>query len=108
MNPTFEDLKHALRKRTQEDFSKCEDWSLNDWMVALTGEVGELANFFKKIRRGDLSFEDPDVCIEIGHEFGDIFAYLIILADKAGYGLLQVSADKFNIVSERMNSEIKI
>ena len=102
---TFEEFDRALQARTEEDFN-CHDWTLADWMTATVGEVGELANMLKKVKRGDMSFENPDDCVRIGKEFGDIAAYLFIMARKAGYDLADVSADKFNEVSVRRGSEI--
>lgn len=34
------------------------DWSLSDWMTALTGEVGEAANIVKKLNRHRASGRD--------------------------------------------------
>lgn len=45
--------------------------------LALCGEVGELANIVKKIERGSLKWEDPEVQIAFKSEIADIYTYLM-------------------------------
>src|SRR5687768_11283498 len=58
------------------------DWSLSDWMTAVTGEVGEAANLIKKIRREDYKLEE--LRPELARELADIVTYLDILAYQCG------------------------
>lgn len=77
-------------------------WSYNDWMVALTGEVGELANLLKKRRRGWVGQGQPDWHPdEAAKELADIQIYLDLLAACLGVSLGEVTRIKFNEVSER-------
>jgi len=80
------------------------DWSLNDWMTAVAGEVGEAANMLKKVKRGDLTLEEarPD----IAKEFADIVTYLDILAKQAGINLGDAVVSKFNEVSKKIDSTV--
>lgn len=113
---TFADLRAANLARlphfknrkgepahTQPDGS---DWSLNDWATALTGEVGEAANILKKVRRGDVTIEEarPD----LSRELADIQTYLDILAFQAGIDLGEATIAKWNEVSERVGSPVRI
>ena len=45
--------QNKLRCNTSYGHHTIDSWSKCDWMTALCGEVGELANFIKKDRRGD-------------------------------------------------------
>lgn len=54
------------------------DWSLNDWMTAILGELGEAANLVKKIRRGDMALTAARD--ELGREFADVVIYTDLLA----------------------------
>lgn len=107
---SFAGLRLAMIARIMEPsnaFKKCEDtWTTAHWMQALVGEVGELANILKKVDRGDFTLESA--LESIGKEFGDIVAYLDILAFKVGINLGQVTADKYNEVSERIGSSLRI
>ena len=80
------------------------DWSLSQWMNALTGEVGEAANIIKKIERGDFSLDEAREILS--YEFADIVTYLDILAANAGVDLGRATMEKFNLVSERVGSRV--
>ena len=75
------------------------DWSPNDWMTALCGEVGELANLLKKVRRGD--FSPAEAHKQISDELADVQIYLDLLAERMDIDLADATASKFNEVSTR-------
>lgn len=93
----------AANKARQKDWPS-EQWSLGEWMCALSGEVGEAANIVKKIFRGDRSLDDARE--DLGKELADIQTYLSIIADKAGIDLGQATISKFNEVSTRVGSDV--
>lgn len=70
------------------------DWSLNDWYTAMSGEVGELGNFLKKIRRGDFTVEDERLLV--ARELADVAIYLDILAFRCGVDLGEAVMEKWN------------
>lgn len=78
------------------------DWCLAQWSNATLGELGEAANLIKKIERGDYTLDEMRV------ELGKELAYLDILAFRAGVDLGQATIDKFNEVSVRVGSPIRI
>lgn len=82
------------------------DWSLSDWMNAVSGEVGEAANIIKKIRRGDMSLDEARV--ELAKEFADIACYLDLVAKQAGVDLGAAVISKFNEVSKRIGVSVTI
>ena len=100
--PQFRDAKGSL-SHTKPDGS---DWSLNDWLTAVVGELGELANLLKKIRRGDFTLEEKQN--EIAHELADVQTYLDILAAQCGVDLGAATVEKFNLVSERVKANVFI
>lgn len=109
---TFQRLRKANVKRCEKHFHLLHDWSEAEWACALAGEVGELCNFIKKRKRlsderykGDKSKNYLEDC---GKELGDIQAYLDLLAAKLGFRLDKVTRDKFNEVSLRVKSKIKL
>ncbi len=101
---TFNTLRQANLARLPEFIGS--DWSLNDWMVAVTGELGEAANLLKKIRREDFTLEELKPMLE--KEFADIVTYLDILAYQCGIDLGKATKDKFNEISNRVGSKIYI
>ncbi len=82
------------------------DWCLAQWSNALAGEVGESANIIKKIDRGDITLAEARPLL--AKEFADIVTYLDILAMRAGVDLGRATRDKFNEVSERVGSTVRI
>lgn len=113
---TFNSLREANKARLpQFKNSKGEpaheqpdgsDWSLAEWMNAVAGELGEAANIIKKVRRGDLSLEEARPLLAA--EFADIVTYLDITAMQAGINLGEATMDKFNKVSIRVGSNIRL
>lgn len=102
---TFRDLRAADIERNETSFH-CEGWSLCDWMTALAGEVGEAANVIKKVRRGDRTLDDARA--DLAKELADIQMYLDLLAHYAGIDLGAATTAKFNEVSERIGSKVRL
>ena len=82
------------------------DWSQAEWLQATVGELGELANLLKKVRRGDMLLEEA--MPEIKKEFADIVTYLDIWALQFGIDLGEAVISKFNEVSERVGADVFI
>lgn len=74
----FQEFQDIAVARSHDLFPQCDDWSPDDWRLALLGELGELANLFKKVRRGDEL--DDALMANISMEMGDVFAYLCLNA----------------------------
>lgn len=96
----FDDFQHASVVR-----SWTKHWDLPRWGNALAGEVGELCNVIKKIDRDGVT---PELMLALKHELGDVVAYAALIADKAGYMLEDCVVEKFNIVSDRTGSPIRL
>lgn len=60
----------------------CESWELLDWLLAMNGEVGELFNYIKKVRRGDFTL--AEAWGMLAEELADVVIYMDILAHKMG------------------------
>lgn len=99
--PTFRNARGAL-SHTRPDGS---DWSPADWCTAVTGELGEMANLLKKVRRGDLSMAEARD--DLGREMADVVTYLDILAAQCGVDLGAAVAGKFDEVSIRVGSPVR-
>jgi NTP pyrophosphatase (non-canonical NTP hydrolase) len=86
-----------------------DDWTLGDWGNALAGEVGELCNVVKKLRRHEagasLAYNTPEATelyAKFEEEVADVLLYLDLLCWKVGVSpnqLLRGLRDKFNLVS---------
>ena len=99
----FYDLKKTNTERCEKHFHAINDWSLTDWACAVAGEVGEMCNMIKKLKRG----ENIDIN-EIGKEIADVVIYSDLLATRLGLSLSKLVTDKFNEVSDRVNCNIKL
>lgn len=100
--PQFKN-KHGKPAHSEPDGS---DWSIPVWLMAVTGELGELANLRKKVLRGDLTHEQAQQ--ETADELADITTYLDILAFRLGVDLGAAVASKFNRVSERVQCAVRL
>ena len=78
-------------------------WSPTDWACAIAGETGELCNLVKKHHRGD-----KVAVSDMGKEAADIVIYLDLFCTRMGIDLQTAIVNKFNEVSERVNSPIKL
>lgn len=82
------------------------DWSPLEWVGAVVGELGELSNILKKVKRGDVSAEEVQQAV--ANELADVQTYLDILAFQCGVDLSEATMAKFNAVSERVGCPINI
>lgn len=106
--PLFKDAQG----RTAHALPDGSDWSPAEWGQAVLGELGELANLEKKIKRGDFDMDDPavakEVQNEVAREFADIVTYLDIYAMQRGVDLGEATRKKFNEVSRRVKANVFI
>lgn len=95
--------RHGVLAHDKADGS---DWTPAQWLQAVVGELGEYANVRKKFERGDLTAaEFTELAAD---ELADVQTYLDILAAQLGIDLGAATADKFNRVSRRVGSPIRI
>ena len=111
----FSVLRLANVKRCEEVFHPLHHWTPTDWACALAGEAGEVCNAVKKLRRladGTNTSKDPQTEIEaikaIGAELADTIIYADLLAARLGLDLSVEVQAKFNEVSRRMNSSVRL
>lgn len=82
-----------------------ESWSDSDWLVAIMGELGELASLIKMRNRerdglpGN-KFSPTDE--QVAKEAADVVTYLDLFCARNGINLGLAAALKFNEVSERV------
>lgn len=100
---TFGDLAEQNRLRCEEEYHPLKEWSPNDWLGAVAGEVGELAGELKKLRRGDVVGREV-----IAKEAADVVIYLDLLCQRCGIDLGSAVAQKFNEVSDRVGSSRRL
>lgn len=99
----FEQFRAENIRRCEEGFGHKfsapypEGWSAADWVTAVVGELGELANLLKKRRRGEAI--DPE---DIAEEWADTFTYLLLLAEAEGIDPMWAARNKFDRVSKRI------
>lgn len=102
---SFKELAIANDRRlfTTQKYRVCLDWSLSDWGCALAGEAGEACNLIKKLRVGEtISYS------QIAKELADVVIYADLIAMKLGIDLGEAVRAKFNEVSDRVGSDVKL
>lgn len=125
---TFDQLRKVNVERCEHPTKgfchKIQDWTEDQWTNALCGESGEAANFSKKLSRLRMGFRNFDEIPEpyknipggqaeyykqcLARELADIVCYADLTAAKLGVDLGQVVIDKFNEVSDKLQSPIKL
>lgn len=81
-----------------------ESWSPSDWLVAIVGELGELASLIKmrnRERDGLVGNKFSPTDQQIAKEAADVFTYLDLFCARHGIDLSAAVIQKFNEVSER-------
>lgn len=106
--PTFRDAKGRICHPPIDGQPPGYDWSLSQWSNATCGEMGEAANLIKKIERGDVDLNDPGIRDMLGDELCDILTYLDLLAHRAGIDLAAATRRKWNAVSVRVGSPVRL
>jgi len=108
MNLLFFSDRNRKRCESKTGFNhKLSDWSLADWMTAVTGEVGEAANIVKKLNRirdgipGNTQTAD-ELQAALADEIADVFIYLDLMAQAAGFCLSNIVRDKFAKTSRKI------
>lgn len=111
----FAELRDINVKRCTAVFHPLRDWSPTDWACALAGEAGEACNEVKKLRRLDGADAHEDTAARrseletrIGAELADTVIYADLLAARLGIDLGAAIREKFNEVSERRGSDIRL
>lgn len=100
---SFRELRAANVIRCEQSYFPVGHWSPTDWGCAVAGEVGEMCNLLKKLLRGD------DVPIEsIAKEIADAHIYLDLLAARLAIDTGAAIRSKFNEVSERKGSSVRL
>jgi NTP pyrophosphatase (non-canonical NTP hydrolase) len=64
--------------RTAHSKPDGSDWTVSDWYMAASGEMGEFANLAKKVLRGDFTLDE--VRGKLADELADVVIYVDILA----------------------------
>jgi len=104
-DPTsFDTLHEANKLRQGESYTeRTGSWISSDWAASLAGEVGEFCNLVKKLRRGD---QVPSE--ELARELADVIIYAELNASYHGIDLAKAVVSKFNEVSQRVGSKIRL
>lgn len=106
-NLTFKQVHDINVSRCKKWHSHNDEWTGADWSNAVAGEVGEMCNVVKKIRRDDFNNKgsrDPDratLLQMLADEMADVFLYLDLLSEFYNIDLPDAITSKFNRVSEQ-------
>ena len=113
MSLTFKKLNEINTNRCETSFHRIDEWSLTDWGCSAAGEMGEVCNKIKKLRKQNmpnypLVDEQVDIKIDIGYEIADVVIYLDLLCSRLGLKLEDVIREKFNITSNYIGSNLRL
>jgi NTP pyrophosphatase (non-canonical NTP hydrolase) len=126
---TFNQVRKANRTRCAEKFHDVEEWSSSDWGNAMAGEFGEVAQelfemhslqlqFFAKLKacdtikkqlrqmQGDAKY--AELKKKLAKELADVVLYADLLSEAMGLDLGEAVREKFNEVSVKRGSKIKL
>lgn len=74
-----------------------------EWLDRLWDEVLELC---EKVELNETGYDTPT--IDIGKEIADVVTFCDLLATRYGFNLGKLVLDKFNEVSERIGSDVRM
>ena len=103
----FSDINRRRCEAANGFNHKLSDWSLSDWITAITGEIGEAANVVKKLNRirdgipGNKETE-PQLRQKLRQEFADVLIYLDLASQAAGFNLGNVVMEVFEAKSKQL------
>ena len=83
-------------------------WTNDQWMTAITGELGEAASALKAINRRQLAKDMHVTPRDVAVELADMVTYADLLCTQLGFDLGQIVAEKFNEVSVRVSSDVRL
>ncbi|WP_062297455.1 nucleotide pyrophosphohydrolase [Demequina maris] len=103
----------SLRALTAElrEFARERDWEQfhdpKSLVLALVGEVGELAELFQWVPASEAAehFRDPERQQRVGEELSDVLTYLLRLSDVLGVDLASAANAKLDHSRERFRPE---
>ena len=102
----FAEFQEANDKRCKESFHGSDGWPVPMWCLTIAGEAGELCNLVKKVERGDFTLES--VRHQVLEEIADVITYCDLLMTQLGADTATELSRKFNIVSDRVGSGVKL
>jgi NTP pyrophosphatase (non-canonical NTP hydrolase) len=112
---TFDRLRAKNVIRCEQAFHQLHAWSPRDWALAMIGEAGETCNAIKKLHRYSTDLNIPkdlevekDCIAEIAREIADTIIYADLLAARLDIDLGEAIREKFNIVSDKVGSDVKL
>jgi len=115
MSLTFNELQIVNTQRSHAWHDKGKTWTLADWGNALAGEVGELCNIIKKIRRIEtgVAVRETEADIkklkeEAALEVADVIIYADLIATELGVFTGDIVQKKFNITSDQFGFPQKL
>lgn len=104
---TFKQFSEANLLKTEKFYDPIQSWYYTDWACALAGEVGELCNIIKKMRR--VSTNQSEL-IELQHmavddvkkfssmlreEIYDCYVYLDLLTQRLGMDMSDLLEEQY-------------
>lgn len=100
---TFKQFQDTNASRCEANMHPIKDWTPLEWIGCAAGELGEAANLIKKLKKGKKINKQY-----IAYELADTISYLSLTASSLGIELDKAIIEKFNIVSDRYKSKIKL
>lgn len=114
-NLSFYVLRKTNVSRCEDVFHPVNSWSPTDWATAMAGECGEACNDIKKLRRldgADNNIDTPEAREElvaaVAAELADLVIYADLLAARLDIDLGRAVVNKFNLVSAKRGSKIRL
>lgn len=105
--PTVREIQAVNAARSARWMAGSPGWTTLEIAGELAGEVGELANICKKLRRSEMGVpgnkvSDAELLVQAEGEVADVFIVLMLTASKLGIDLQDATREAFNKKSEQM------
>jgi hypothetical protein len=98
----FETLREVNVKRCEKVFHPLKKWSRTDWATAM---IKKLRRELTPAEEGAITRINRDI---VADEIAEVIIYADLLAARMGINLSESVTRKFNIVSDRKGTQIKL
>ncbi len=107
---SFAELRAKNVQRCEESFYPLIALSPIEWAARIEEELGEFFAVLNKMHRAQLNPKHPTVLTlqDAADELGDVQTCVDLVAARLGIDLSQATRRKFNIVSDRVGSKVRL
>jgi len=104
----FREVSHQRDVEIMEKFNKGNHWNIDDWVIKLHEETGELLAELVAYIKSDNNLDKEQLLKLIREEFADVIITGDLLLQQKNESLQKIIIDKFNKTSDKLDVKTKM